>query len=63
MVARSRYQCETFINLEVEEVLNTAMKTHPSILQDIKSALRDLGCKIQLNEEWTNTSSVTIARD
>lgn len=63
MVCRSQYQCETFINYGVEDVLNEALKAHPSVAHDIKSALRDLGCKLVLNEEWTNTSSYKIERD
>ena len=63
MVSRSRYQCDTFIGFGVEDVLNEALTSHPSVEHDIKSALRDLGCKLVLKEEWTNTSSYKIDRD
>lgn len=63
MVCRSKYQCETFISHGAEDILNAAMKAHPSVEQDIKSALRDLDCKCNLKEEWTETSSVKISRD
>ncbi|KAJ6635179.1 Armadillo repeat-containing protein 6 like [Pseudolycoriella hygida] len=63
MVSRSRYQCETFISYGVEDILNEALTTHPSVEHDIKSALRDLGCKLVLKEEWTNTSSYKIERE
>lgn len=63
MISRSRHQCETFLSYGVEDVLNEALKTHSSVEHDIKSALRDLGCKLLLKEEWTNTSSYKIDRD
>lgn len=63
MVCRSRNQCESFISYGAEDVLNEALSAHPSVAQDIKSALRDLGCKLILNEEWTTTSSYKIDRD
>lgn len=63
MVSRSRDQCDVFINLGAEEVLNDALKEHPLIAQDIKSALRDLGCKVTLIEEWTGTSAIKITND
>lgn len=63
MVCRSNYQCETFISYGVEDVLNEALTAHPSVEHDIKSALRDLGCKLVLKEEWTNTSSYKIERE
>lgn len=62
MVSRAREQCEAFVNHGVEEILNTAMVNHPQIAQDCKSALRDLGCKVQLNEEWKGTSEYQIAK-
>ncbi|XP_049544373.1 armadillo repeat-containing protein 6 homolog [Anopheles darlingi] len=63
MVSRSREQCDTFIVHGAEEVLNKALTDHPSIANDIKSALRDLGCKVQLNEEWKQSEKLQIAND
>ena len=63
MVSRSREQCETFINHGAEDVLNTALANHPSIAQDVKSALRDVGLKVLLNEEWKGKSEYQIQRD
>ncbi|KAH8415781.1 hypothetical protein KR222_000883 [Zaprionus bogoriensis] len=61
MVSRSRDQCETWLHYGVEELLNEAMKQHPSVAQDIKAALRDLGCNVQLREEWTGKAEKKIA--
>lgn len=36
------------------------MTAHPKIEQDIKSALRDLGCKVHLKEEWTGVAEIKI---
>ncbi|CAO1302948.1 unnamed protein product [Diamesa tonsa] len=60
MVSRSREQCETWLSLGAEDVLNTALKNHPSISQDTRSALRDLGAKVQLIEEWKGTAEKMI---
>lgn len=61
MVSRSRDLCPTFLALGAERVLNDAMEAHPSVLQDLKSALRDLNCEVELKEEWTGTSGVRMA--
>ncbi|XP_030748210.1 armadillo repeat-containing protein 6 homolog [Sitophilus oryzae] len=53
MVSRSKYQCKTFLDLGAEEVLQKALKSFKNIEYDIKAALRDLGCKVKLKEEWT----------
>ncbi|XP_058121443.1 armadillo repeat-containing protein 6 homolog [Anopheles ziemanni] len=63
MVSRSRDQCDTFIAQGAEDVLNQALKDHPSIAHDVKSALRDLGCKVHLNEEWKAQSEIQIKND
>lgn len=60
MVSRSREQCETFINLGAESLLQDATKNHPSIVHDTKAALRDLGCTVQLNEEWKGVAEKKI---
>lgn len=53
MVCRSRHQCPAFLSMGVEELLQKNLKKFKDIEYDIKAALRDLGCKVQLNEEWT----------
>ncbi|KAK9872349.1 hypothetical protein WA026_017808 [Henosepilachna vigintioctopunctata] len=53
MVSRSKYQCSHFIELGVEEILVEALKTFKECEYDIKAALRDLGCEVELKEEWT----------
>lgn len=53
MVSRNRDQCSAFLNHDAEQVLNDVMPNYPDIAYDIKSALRDLGCEVKLNEEWT----------
>lgn len=63
IVSRSRHLCDQFLKFGVEDVLNEAMSLHQSAGQDIKSALRDLGCKVSLKEEWTGSSSVKILND
>lgn len=63
MVSRSREQCEAFLTHGVEDLLNQAMTDHPSIVQDLKAALRDLGCKVNLKEEWTGTAEKVIFKD
>lgn len=60
MVSRSRDQCETWLSFGVEDLLNTAMTEHPSVQQDIRAALRDLNCKVDLKEEWTGTAEKKI---
>uniref|UniRef100_A0A1Q3F454 Armadillo repeat-containing protein 6 n=1 Tax=Culex tarsalis TaxID=7177 RepID=A0A1Q3F454_CULTA len=63
MVSRSREQCDTFLSHGAEDVLNQALTDHPSIAHDIKSALRDLGCKVHLNEEWKAHSDYQIQNE
>lgn len=63
MVSRSREQCDTWLSFGVEDILNTAMSEHPSIVQDLKAALRDLGCKVDLKEEWTGTAEKKISNN
>lgn len=63
MVSRSREQCDAFLSHGAEDVLNQALTDHPSIAHDIKSALRDLGCKVHLNEEWKAHSDYQIQNE
>lgn len=57
MVSRSRDQCSAFLSHGVEEILKQAMETYPDVLYDLKAALRDLGCEVQLKEEWTGVKN------
>jgi len=53
MVSRSKYQVPKFLELGAEDVLRQDLKNFKDIEYDIKAALRDLGCKVNLKEEWT----------
>lgn len=53
MVSRSRNQCAVFLSFGAEEIIQEALANYPDIEYDLKSALRDLGCKVNLREEWT----------
>ncbi|XP_044746290.1 armadillo repeat-containing protein 6 homolog [Coccinella septempunctata] len=53
MVSRSKYQCSHFIELGAEEILKAAFEKFKECNYDVKAALRDLGCEVQLKEEWT----------
>nr|CAH7719280.1 unnamed protein product [Callosobruchus chinensis] len=55
MVSRCRDQSPTFLELGAEELLHENLKKYKDIEYDIKAALRDLGCNVQLKEEWTGT--------
>lgn len=52
-MSRNRDQCPAFLSFGVEDILTNAMSKYPDVQYDIKSALRDLGCDVKLNEEWT----------
>lgn len=63
MVSRSREQCESWLSLGVEDVLQTARMNHPSMDQDARAALRDLGAKVHLQEEWKGTAEKVISNE
>lgn len=63
MVSRARDKCNLFLAAGAEDCLNAALKEHPSIQQDVKSALRDLGAKVTLAEEWKNKAEKAITKD
>lgn len=63
MVSRSREQCDSWLSLGVEEVLQNARMNHPSVDQDAKAALRDLGAKVHLTEEWKGLAEKPITQD
>lgn len=54
IVSRRKDLTTVFLEAGVEELLQTAMKRPqraPTV--EMKAALRDLGCNVQLHEEWT----------
>lgn len=50
LVARSPNNCLPFLELGIEALANKALKKYSS--DEVKSALRDLGCKVDLKEIW-----------
>ena len=55
IVSRSREYSSDFIELDVEELLNLVLKTYPESDANVRAALRDLGLKVNLKEEWKGT--------
>lgn len=54
IVSRRKELVTTFLESGVEELLQTALKRpQRSPTVEIKAALRDLGCQVQLQEQWT----------
>lgn len=53
MVSRSRWENPKFLELGAEKILKDALKKFKEAEYDIKAALRDLGCDVDLKEEWT----------
>lgn len=54
IVARRKELSAVFLEAGVEELLQSALKRPQRSPQvEIKAALRDLGCDVQLTEEWT----------
>ena len=54
MSVRNNQESREFIAHGIEELLNNAFRTHGENLEaDIKAALRDLGLKVNLKEQWT----------
>ena len=62
IVSRSKHFSADFIALDVEEFLNSVRKTHPQSAESVKAALRDLGLKVELKEEWKGTG-VMVSND
>lgn len=63
MMARNTEKKDLFMSVGAEDCLNAALKEHPSIQQDVKSALRDLGAKVNLAEEWKAKAEKEIVKD
>ena len=43
-------------------MLNSVRKTHPKSEESVKAALRDLGLKVEMKEQWKGTG-VTMSND
>lgn len=63
VVSRSKHLVQLFVEEDVEELLNEIAKLHPSISDKVKAALRDLGLKVYLKEEWSGAGAVQMALD
>uniref|UniRef100_A0A1B6K2F1 Armadillo repeat-containing protein 6 n=2 Tax=Homalodisca liturata TaxID=320908 RepID=A0A1B6K2F1_9HEMI len=61
IVSRSPSLRDPFLKLGAEELINAARRQHKNIDYDGKSALRDLGCKVDLNEPWKGKGKHVIA--
>ena len=51
-MSRSREFNSHFVELDVEPLLNAVKQKHPKTEDAVKAALRDLGLKVDLKEEW-----------
>jgi hypothetical protein len=57
-VARKQELCKQFLESGAEELLRAAISTHGDKCDsNIKDALRDLGCDVQLTERWTGKNT------
>ncbi|XP_005089754.1 armadillo repeat-containing protein 6 [Aplysia californica] len=52
LVSRTKDLSECILALGVEPLLNNAMNCHKEAQDEAKAALRDLGCKVELQELW-----------
>lgn len=52
IVSRSAELKPAFIGLDIEDLLNAVKERQPSTEDAVKAALRDLGLKVVLKEEW-----------
>lgn len=54
MSVRNKMESRAFISYGIESILNNALKTFgPQLEADLKAALRDLGLKVDLKEQWS----------
>jgi len=61
IVSRRSDLTDAFLSLGAERLLRIALK-QKSCRDEAKSALRDLGCNVELKELWTGTGR-ELARD
>ena len=62
IVSRSRDLCGVFLKAGAEEIINSVIRTHKECEYDAKSALRDLGCKVEFKEQWTGKGLGRVKR-
>lgn len=63
MSVRNKHESKEFIAYGIEDLFNNALKKHGENLgNDLKAALRDLGLKVDLKEQWTGKGRV-LAHD
>merc|ERR1719431_2405936 len=63
IVSRDKELSQAFIDQGVEELLNSALANHGDKIGDtVRSALRDLGLKVQMKEHWTG-EKIAIKQD
>lgn len=53
LVARTREHSAAILELGAEPLLNQAANSHKECRDEVKAALRDLGCAVHLKELWT----------
>jgi len=64
IVSRSKNFTELFVKLDVEELLNQTGAMHPTefaVCDAVKAALRDMGLKVHLKEEWTGKKGQVVS--
>lgn len=55
IVSRNPEFIPSFLETGIEDLLNECMKNYPSVAEELKAALRDLQCKVDLKESWKGT--------
>ncbi|KAJ8934298.1 hypothetical protein NQ318_005476 [Aromia moschata] len=55
MVSRNKSHGRNFLSLGIEDLLRADLEKFEGIEYDVKAALRDLNCNVNLKEEWTGT--------
>ncbi|XP_015109574.1 armadillo repeat-containing protein 6 homolog [Diachasma alloeum] len=53
MSVRNKAESREFVSYGADAVLQNAIKNHPVLAEDARAALRDLGLKVDLKEQWT----------
>lgn len=53
LVSRTQCYSKTILEMGVEALIAQALRTHEGCGDVGKAALRDLGCKVELQELWT----------
>ena len=65
MSVRNKMESRSFLSNGVESLLTDALKAHShdtELVADLKAALRDLGLKVDLREQWSG-KGVTLRTD